>query len=123
MFCCALQQAMPGGSAWKWNPIRGEYYLHRFLKVQPHLNYRNLDLVAEMDNVSLFWLKRGVSGFRVDAAEHLFQIPIPDMVDANEEPFSGEHPYTQNLPEAMKLTKYWGDVLDRYSAETNSEPK
>ena len=28
-----------GGSAWEWEPRRGQYYLHNFLKEQPDLNF------------------------------------------------------------------------------------
>ena len=30
-----------GGSAWQWEPRRGQYYLHNFLVSQPDLNYHN----------------------------------------------------------------------------------
>ncbi|RYE50722.1 MAG: alpha-amylase, partial [Rhizobiaceae bacterium] len=35
-----------GGSAWEWDMITGQYYLHAFLKEQPDLNWRNSDLRA-----------------------------------------------------------------------------
>ena len=30
-----------GGSAWQWDPMRRQYYLHHFLTSQPKLNLRN----------------------------------------------------------------------------------
>lgn len=40
---------------------------------QPELNYRNRRVINEMRQVLEFWLKKGVSGFRIDAANHLFE--------------------------------------------------
>lgn len=35
-------------SAWKYNDVRREFYLHQFLYEQPDLNYRNPKVVEEM---------------------------------------------------------------------------
>jgi alpha-glucosidase len=57
-----------GGSAWEWEPRRRQYYLHSFLKSQPELNLRNPSVRAALADVMRFWLRRGVDGFRIDAA-------------------------------------------------------
>src|SRR5690606_41048518 len=33
-----------GGVAWRWEPRRGQYYLHNFLSSQPDLNFTNTDI-------------------------------------------------------------------------------
>ncbi|KGI76869.1 alpha-glucosidase family protein [Oleiagrimonas soli] len=56
-----------GGPAWRWEPRRGQYYLHNFLADQPDLNFHNPRVRdAVLDNVR-FWLDRGVDGFRLDS--------------------------------------------------------
>ena len=55
-----------GGSAWTFDPVTGQYYLHSFLPQQPDLNWRNSEVRAAMFSVLRFWLDRGVDGFRID---------------------------------------------------------
>ena len=61
-----------GGSAWQWEPRRGQYYLHNFLAAQPDLNFHCPQVrVAVLDNVR-FWLDKGVDGVRLDAINFCF---------------------------------------------------
>ena len=61
-----------GGVAWTWEPRRGQYYLHNFLKNQPDLNFHNPEVRrASLDNMR-FWLDRGVDGLRLDAINFCF---------------------------------------------------
>ncbi len=60
-------------SNWTWDPIRGEFYWHRFFYHQPDLNYDNPEVQQEMLNVVRFWLDLGIDGFRVDAVPYLFE--------------------------------------------------
>jgi alpha-glucosidase len=62
-----------GGSAWE--PLNGRYYLHSFYPEQPDLNWRNHDVVAAMQDVLRFWLKRGADGYRIDAIDRLMKDP------------------------------------------------
>ncbi|MDN6207918.1 MAG: alpha-glucosidase, partial [Lactococcus sp.] len=58
-----------GGSVWEKLP-NGEpdtYYFHSFHKKQPDLNWENPKLRQEIYQMILFWLNKGISGFRVDA--------------------------------------------------------
>ncbi len=65
--------SVSGGSAWELDGITGEWYLHQFLKEQPDLNWRNSEVRKEFRKIIEFWLKRGVDGFRVDAANHTIE--------------------------------------------------
>ena len=40
--------AVFGGSTWEWEPRRGQYYLHNFLKEQPDLNFHNPQVIEAL---------------------------------------------------------------------------
>ena len=54
------------GSAWKYDEVTDEYYLHLFSKKQPDLNWENPDLREEIYSMMKWWLAKGVDGFRMD---------------------------------------------------------
>ena len=60
----------PPISAWKWDDVRGEFYMHSFAVEQPDLNWSNPYVRTAMKEVMRFWIERGVDGFRVDAVNH-----------------------------------------------------
>ena len=61
-----------GGSAWEWEPLRSQYYLHNFLSSQPDFNFHNLEVQDWLLNTSRFWLEKGVDGFRLDTVNYYF---------------------------------------------------
>jgi alpha-glucosidase len=71
--------AVFGGSAWEWDPRRGQYYLHNFLKEQPDLNFHHPQVIEALLAQARFWLERGVDGFRVDAID--FGVHDPKLRD------------------------------------------
>ena len=64
-----------GGSAWQFDPTTKQYYYHMFYAQQPDLNWRNPAVEKAMFDVTRWWYKRGVSGFRLDAVDTLFEDP------------------------------------------------
>ena len=64
-----------GGSTWQFDPTTGQYYYHYFATAQPDLNWRNPAVEKAMFDVTRFWYKHGVSGFRLDAVDLLFEDP------------------------------------------------
>lgn len=54
------------GSAWAFDKPTNEYYLHLFDKTQPDLNWENQKLRQAIYEMMLFWLKKGINGFRMD---------------------------------------------------------
>ena len=60
-------------SNWEWDEVAQQYYLHRFLRHQPDLNYENPLVQEAMLEVVDVWIERGVDGFRLDAIPFLFE--------------------------------------------------
>ncbi len=60
-------------SNWSWDPVRGQYFWHRFFSHQPDLNYDNPEVGEAMLNVLRFWLDLGIDGFRLDAVPYLYE--------------------------------------------------
>ncbi|MGZ4382096.1 MAG: maltose alpha-D-glucosyltransferase, partial [Gaiellaceae bacterium] len=60
-------------SNWTWDPVRGQYYWHRFFSHQPDLNYDNPEVQRHMLDVLRFWLELGLDGFRLDAVPYLYE--------------------------------------------------
>jgi maltose alpha-D-glucosyltransferase / alpha-amylase len=60
-------------SNWTYDPVRGQFYWHRFFSHQPDLNYENDDVQDAMIDVLRFWLDLGIDGFRLDAVPYLFE--------------------------------------------------
>ncbi|MCD6111909.1 MAG: alpha-glucosidase C-terminal domain-containing protein [Bacteroidales bacterium] len=56
-----------------WEKCNNEYYFHRFFNFQPDLNYRNYKVLLEMTRNMMYWLQRGVDGFRADAIPYLWK--------------------------------------------------
>ncbi|MCG7532410.1 alpha-glucosidase family protein [Psychrobium sp. MM17-31] len=116
-----------GGTAWQWEPRRGQYYLHNFLSSQPDLNFHNPDVQkAVLDNVE-FWLKRGVGGFRLDAINFCFH--DKQLRDNPAKPkelragrgFSEDNPYAYQYhyynntqPENLEFMEQLRQLFDKY---------
>jgi maltose alpha-D-glucosyltransferase/alpha-amylase len=60
-------------SNWTWDPVREQFFWHRFFSHQPDLNYDNPAVQTEMIEVLKFWLDMGIDGFRLDAVPYLFE--------------------------------------------------
>ena len=54
------------GKAWKYDDVRGEYYMHLFAIEQADLNMDNPLVREEVKKILKFWLDMGVDGFRED---------------------------------------------------------
>ncbi|MEU4524061.1 maltose alpha-D-glucosyltransferase [Amycolatopsis sp. NPDC024027] len=60
-------------SNWTYDPVRGQFYWHRFFSHQPDLNFENVDVQNAMIDTLRFWLDLGIDGFRLDAVPYLFE--------------------------------------------------
>ncbi|TDO97572.1 alpha-glucosidase family protein [Marinomonas balearica] len=120
-----------GGSAWKWDSRRLQYYLHNFLDTQPDLNFHNPEVrQANLDNMR-FWLELGVDGFRLDTVNFYFHseglednppVPAgePKTKGAPEDnPYSYQrHVYDLSRPENLDFLKDLREMMDEYPGTT-----
>lgn len=70
------------GSAWEYDELTGQYYLHFFSKKQPDLNWENEKVRKEIWDVMNFWIDKGIGGFRMDVLEMIGKIP-DEMITVN----------------------------------------
>ncbi|MDO5513512.1 maltose alpha-D-glucosyltransferase, partial [Corynebacterium sp.] len=101
-------------SNWTYDPVRKQYFWHRFFSHQPDLNYDHPPVRAAMLDVMRFWLDLGLDGFRLDAVPYLYE---------------REGTNCENLPETHEFLKQVRGVIeDEYPgrvllAEANQLPE
>ncbi len=134
-----------GGSAWKFDPKTGQYYYHYFYTEQPDLNWNNPEVEKAMFDVTRWWYKRGVAGFRLDAVDTLFEDPDlrdnpvvpgknklgdPNTEEKYNKKLPGVHDVLQGLRKvadenhAVLIGETWTkniDELKQYYGEHNNE--
>jgi alpha-glucosidase len=110
-----------GGSAWKFDPSTGQYYYHFFYAEQPDLNWHNPAVKNAMFDVTRWWYDRGVSGFRLDAVDTLFEDPklrdnpvLPGK-NAYGDPIQNRI-YNTKLPEVHDVLRGLRQVADKSGA-------
>ncbi|HEY1405204.1 MAG TPA: alpha-glucosidase [Spirochaetota bacterium] len=104
-----------GGSAWKYDEITHQYYLHSFLEEQPDLNWRNPELRRAVFADIKFWLDRGVDGFRLDVVnwfmkdKHFRNNPTIFGIDKLQ-----RHIFDRNRPETHDILRELRHLLNSY---------
>lgn len=107
-----------GGSAWTFDPKRGEYYLHTFSSKQPDLNWENPQVRKAVYQMMNWWLNRGVDGFRMDVITLISKVvdkngKLPGEAGAEIQDLPvGEEGYSSPWPFSMD-----GPRLDEYLKE------
>jgi len=110
-----------GTSAWKFDPKTDQYYYHYFYPQQPDLNWRNPAVEKAMLDVTRFWYKRGVAGFRLDAVDTLYEDPnltdnpVLPGTDKFGRPNMDEK-YNKKLPEVHDAMRALRTVANEYGA-------
>ena len=59
-------------SNWTFDPVRKQYFWHRFFSHQPDLNFDCPAVGDAMIDIMRFWLDLGIDGFRLDAVPYLY---------------------------------------------------
>jgi alpha-glucosidase len=110
-----------GGSAWKFDPTTNQFYYHYFYAEQPDINWNNPAVEKAMFDVTRWWYKRGVSGFRLDAVDTLFE--DPDLRDNPVLPGTNkfgdpntDQKYNKKLPEVHDVLQNLRKVADESNA-------
>src|ERR1700739_4907045 len=114
-------QSTFGTTAWTYDPKTEQYYSHYFYPQQPDLNWRNPAVEKAMFDVTRFWYKRGVAGFRLDAVDSLFEDPnlTDNPVLPGKDKFGRprmEDKYNKKLPEVHQVLQRLRSVADEYDA-------
>ncbi len=124
-------QATFGESAWTWDKLRQQYYLHNFLTSQPDLNWYNPEVIAAILDVARFWLDLGVDGFRLDVVNFLTHDRLlrdnpvrpsdqkrPAGADPNDPYFDYINRYNVCQPETLKILEKIRAVMAEYPGTT-----
>ena len=56
----------------RWYRKGDQYYFAHFWDQMPDLNFDSPKVREEIKNIAKFWLEKGVAGFRMDAAMHIY---------------------------------------------------
>jgi maltose alpha-D-glucosyltransferase/alpha-amylase len=101
-------------SNWTFDPVRRQYYWHRFFSHQPDLNFDNPAVQEAVLDIVRFWMDLGIDGFRLDAIPYLFEAE-----GTNCENLPATHQFLRRLRRTMD-TEYPGRIM---LAEANQWPK
>jgi alpha-glucosidase len=110
-----------GHAAWTFDPTTGQWYYHFFYAEQPDLNWRNPAVEKAMFDITRWWYDRGVSGFRLDAVDTLFEDPKlkdnPILPGTNQygDP-NMDNKYNTKLPEIHGVLQRLRKVADEHDA-------
>lgn len=99
-----------GGSAWTYDTLRKEYFLHQYSAKQPDLNWNNPEVRRAIYSMMNWWMDRGINGFRMDVITQISKITdesghlpgeegsaIPDL-PAGDDGYSSPFPFCSDGP-------------------------
>ena len=104
--------AQPLGSSeggWTHDPVRGQYFWHRYSRHGPDLNYDAPAVGAAMREVMAFWLGQGIDGLRLLTVPYLFE-----RTGTESKGLSETHTYLAGIRSWVD-TAYPGKVLIAWS--------
>ena len=102
------------GTCWKEIPsLKGMYYMHLFCDTQADLNYKNENVIKEIEEIIKFWLDKGVYGFRCDVINQIYKTTLKN--DYSKLLFNkGQKYYCNQKGMFDVLKKIRNDVLNHY---------
>jgi len=118
-----------GGSAWKWEARRHQYFLHNFLDSQADLNFHNPVVRKQILEETEFWLQLGADGLRLDVVNFYFHDqllrdnpPLPSEANKSvnapsDNPYTYQrHKYDVSQPENIEFLRQIRGLLNKYNA-------
>jgi alpha-glucosidase len=109
-----------GGSAWTWDEVRQQFYMHTFLPEQPDLNWRKAAVREAMLTMVRGWLERGVDGFRLDVFNAFFK---EEALLSNPRRYRGRRPYDRQVHLYDKDRPELAEFLTEFRALVDSFPE
>ncbi|MEX2176645.1 MAG: alpha-glucosidase [Pirellulaceae bacterium] len=112
-----------GGSAWTFDPATDEYYLHLFSPKQPDLNWENPRVRDDVYAMMIWWLEKGIDGFRLDVINMISKVPgLPDAPINTDGPYQWGGQYFLHGPRLLEfLNEMKERVLSKYHVFTVGE--
>jgi alpha-glucosidase len=118
--------SMFGGPAWtrvtENDGKPGQWFVHLFDSSQPDFNWANPEVQLEFENILMFWLDRGVDGFRVDQPHAMAKAEgLPDhpyVKEAGAGFIEGrENPPMWFQEEVHEIFRKWRKILESYPGD------
>ncbi len=113
-----------GGSAWEWVPEIKQYYFHQFLPEQPDLNWDNPKVRREIYDMILWWMDKGVGGFRLDVIDQIAKEPDKKITINGprlQEYFRELSKETFQKGDLITVGEAWGADVDRAKLYSNPD--
>lgn len=110
------------GSAWEYDELSGQYYLHFYTRRQPDLNWSDPRVRAGMLEMVDWWCRKGVDGFRLDSIGTIGKESFEDGPVYPGKMYGDFWPLCNNKPSAHQyLRELKEKVLSRYDVMTVGE--
>lgn len=112
-----------GEPAWTWDMGTKQYYLHTFAAQQPDLNWENEDVRRALYDVALFWIDKGIGGFRIDAITYIKKpVHLKNLSPDGPDGLGNIHRAVANQPGILELLKeFKQQVFEKHDIFTVAE--
>ncbi|WP_339314933.1 alpha,alpha-phosphotrehalase [Paenibacillus sp. FSL R10-2734] len=114
-------QSKFGGPAWQFDEASGQYYLTLYDKTQADLNWENEKVRRAVNDMMLFWAKKGVDGFRMDVINLISKDQRFPNDDGSVPPGDGRKFYTDGPRVHEYIKAMYEEVFGPYEMATVGE--
>lgn len=114
-----------GGPAWTRvtdDGAPGQWYLHLFDVSQPDFDWTNPEVAAHMESIIVFWLDRGVDGFRIDVAHGLVKAEgLPDSPGHDDATVDTSLQPMWDQPGVHDIYRHWRALVEKYRTDGDDD--